>query len=126
GERSLWLKNMGPRTASWMTSIPVVPGAKYRIVVHAWAKNNRGATTINIRGRDAKGGWVSGSKGNSKDQEVFVTESTSDWQELDARFTFPDGTDNRAVLLSNQLGNGDEVWFDDFQVFDNVVPSYLA
>lgn len=126
GERSLYIRNIGPRTATWMTEIPVVPRAEYRVRVYGWAENNRGTSQISTRARDAEGQWISGAHFPSKNQEVFITETTPDWTELEARFVFPDSAERVRVMLANTLGDGDEVWFDDFEVFDNVVPSFLA
>ncbi|MDD3925759.1 MAG: DUF4091 domain-containing protein [bacterium] len=123
GKRSLYIKNEGPNTALWQTEIPVVSGAEYTVKVWARTKNARGKADIRLQGDNAAGKMAYGNKFSSASEDIFLEGSTG-WQQISYRVRFSAEVVKARLFLTSGAGQGDEVWFDDLEVSDNVVESF--
>ncbi|HOL66343.1 MAG TPA: DUF4091 domain-containing protein [bacterium] len=130
GQASVFLKNEGPKTALWQTIIDVVGGAEYTVTVWAKLKNGRGKTGLVLQSLrekpvpSVKGPQQVSAVFSSIDEDIFLTGTTDGWQQLCYTARMPSEAVKAKILLSNQHGHGDEVWFDDLEISDNILETF--
>jgi len=109
GERSLYIRNPGPRAAGWRTDCPVKGDTTYTFTAWAKVRDGKGQTCLRVRGSGTVAGqrkkWEAASKG--------ISGTPAGWTQLSLEFKTPPDTKGVQLWLWNVNGAGDEVWFDD-------------
>ena len=106
GSRSLYIRNDGPRWATWKTISPVAVRGDTSYRLGVWIKKSGGASSTYLRVR--RGGWT-------------VVEEVSpgrDWTQCVLEFKTAPEIETVDIELSDLSGNGSETWFDDLELID--------
>jgi len=109
-EGALHTVSQGPNTAVWLKRVDAVSGVTYRVT--AWART-RSASAAYVSGRFRLDDGTLAE--NNPPQEVMS--GTSDWRQIGASLTAPDGAVALEIHLT--LAGAGEGWFEAIEVADN-------
>lgn len=109
GERSLYMRNYGPRWAIWRSdSFAVRPEARYRLAVWAKIRFEDAVSPSRLYLRVRRGRWTR--------VEHVTSGAHGEWRRYSLEFETDPGVDTLHIELSNLGGRGTEVWFDDLEL----------
>jgi hypothetical protein len=118
GKRCLYIRNEGlgrPVAAAWISErVPLKGGTRYRFSAWLRKKAAGSATALRVRGAYLEDGvrrvWETAGKS--------LSASCDEWTRVDFEFETPPPITGAAFWLSNVLGRGDELWFDDLELVE--------
>lgn len=109
GERSLYMRNYGPRWAIWRSDpFEVRPNTRYRLSVWARIRFEDAVSPSRLYLRVRRGRWTR--------VEHVTSGSHDEWRQYTLDFETDADVDTLGVELSNLGGRGTEVWFDDVEL----------
>lgn len=111
GQRSLYMRNYGPRWAIWRSEpIAVKENTPYRLTVWARILFDSPVSSSRLYLRVRSGRWTA--------VEHVTSRQHDEWQPYSLDFTTGEGIESLNIELSNLGGQGTEVWLDDVELVE--------